>query len=507
MKILIVDDIEDSRIYLERGLKSQGYTVMTASDGETALAKAREWKPNIIISDILMPKMDGFELCRKVKSDNTLKRICFVFYTATFVEKEDEKLAMALGASKFIVKPIEPEEFFRTIKAVIDNHNEMNLPVPESLNSDEEKLEQMYSVSISRKLEKKVSELEKEKDAFQQSERKYRRLVESLQEEYFLYSLGIDGVFTYVSPSIKNVLGYSQDEYLKHYTNYLTGNLINKDVKRHVELSIRGKVQPSFPVEIYHKNGNLIWLESRETPVFDKRGDVIGVEGIAHDVTKRIQAEKKIEQSLHEKELLLQEVYHRTRNNMLVICSLINQQSDKINIAEARNAFKKLENEIHFMALVHQKLYESQNLNEINMKDYIKDMTKSLLNDYCNGLDKINFELYLEDVYMSIDEAIPCSLLFHELISNAINHAFPDSRNGVIKLYLSNTKEGAIKIRVKDDGIGLLLDFDAMNAKTTGMQTIMGLAEYQLKGKVEFLVDDGVDFQLLFKKNKRKERI
>ncbi len=372
MKILVVDDVEDARIYLERGLKSQGYTVMAARNGKEALDTAREWKPDMIISDILMPEMDGFELCRIVKADNELKRVCFVFYTATFVDKKDEKLAMALGASKFVIKPVDPEEFFKIVKGAIDNHNEKNLPVPESENANKEELLLKYSESIAGKLKKKVSELEKEKEATQ---------------------------------------------------------------------------------------------------------------------------------------LLLQEVYHRTRNNMQVICSLINQQSEILKSTEAQKAFKKLENRIHFMALAHQKLYESQNLNKINMKDYITDMTTTLLKGYHKRAAEINFEFSLQDIFMPIDEAIPCSQILHELVANSINHAFPESRNGVIKLCLLNTEDGGIEIRVKDNGIGFPQGFDIKNTKSIGIQTIISLAEYQLKGKVHFFGEKGVDCKLKFKKKKPKERV
>src|SRR6185369_8636997 len=130
MKILIVEDDANSRTYLERALNSQGYSVESAANGVAGLEQANRSRPDLIISDILMPDMDGFELCRRVKTDEQLLGIPFVFYTATYVEPKDEKLAMALGASRFLIKPMEPEDFFRTIKAVIDEHQARGLEVP-----------------------------------------------------------------------------------------------------------------------------------------------------------------------------------------------------------------------------------------------------------------------------------------------------------------------------------------------------------------------------------------
>ena len=133
MKILIVEDDVNSRVFLERALLSQGYTVESAANGVQALEKAILSPPDLIISDIMMPEMDGFELCRRVKTDERLHTIPFVFYTATYIEDKDEKLAMALGASRFLIKPMEPEEFFRTISEVIEEHRAGHLPVPDHL--------------------------------------------------------------------------------------------------------------------------------------------------------------------------------------------------------------------------------------------------------------------------------------------------------------------------------------------------------------------------------------
>ena len=123
--------------------------------------------------------------------------------------------------------------------------------------------------------------------ALQESEEKFRRLVENLKEEYFFYSHDITGVFDYLSPSITNILGYSQKEFLAHYTEYLTDDPLNDEVIKHTDLSILGIQQPSYEVEIYHKDGSIKRLEVTEVPIFSTEGQVIAVEGIAHDITER----------------------------------------------------------------------------------------------------------------------------------------------------------------------------------------------------------------------------
>ncbi len=120
--------------------------------------------------------------------------------------------------------------------------------------------------------------------------KRYRRLVEGLKTEYFFYQHGPDGVFTYVSPSIRSVLGYTQENFLKHYTRYLTDNPVNKEVVRHTVQSLKGRHQPPYRLEIFHKDGKPRWLEVLEVPVWDKARRCYMVEGIAHDITEKTEA-------------------------------------------------------------------------------------------------------------------------------------------------------------------------------------------------------------------------
>jgi PAS domain S-box-containing protein len=294
MKILVVEDNEDSRVLLESLLEANGYEVECAENGKVALALATRRPPDLIISDILMPEMDGYVLCRAVKADEQLRAIPFVFYTATYTDPSDEKLAMALGASRFIVKPMEMDAFLIEIKTLLDNHDIEKLPTPEHPLKSDMELHRGYAGVLAKKLDQKVRQLEEEQKRLAKSEKKYRRLVEALRDDYFFYTHDMNGVFTYISPSIKNVLGYTQEEIQVHFTEYLTDSPINKDVVGYTEQSIKGIKLPPYEVEVYHKDGSVHRLDVTEEPVLDKHGQVISVEGIAHDITKRIFAEKQL---------------------------------------------------------------------------------------------------------------------------------------------------------------------------------------------------------------------
>jgi two-component sensor histidine kinase len=161
MKILIVDDTEENLCILKSLLKGNGYEVITVKNGVQALKKLKELSVDIIISDILMPEMDGFQLCRECKSDDTLKKIPFVFYTATYTDKKDEVFALGLGAEKFIVKPMENDRFIEIIKEVLENYKKGQYQpskIPEE--KEEAVLMKEYNARLITKLEHKMFALE-----------------------------------------------------------------------------------------------------------------------------------------------------------------------------------------------------------------------------------------------------------------------------------------------------------------------------------------------------------
>ncbi len=161
MRILIVDDKEENLYLLETLLKGNGYEVVTARDGVEALDKLKEESLDMIISDILMPKMDGFQLCRECKRDDSLKKIPFIFYTATYADAKDEQFALSLGAARFIVKPIEIDVLVQTIRDVIREHKEGLLVTPKEPIKEEKIYLTEYNKRLIQKLEKKMLDLEK----------------------------------------------------------------------------------------------------------------------------------------------------------------------------------------------------------------------------------------------------------------------------------------------------------------------------------------------------------
>ncbi len=297
-RVLIAEDNENSRVLLESLLDASGYSVVSAENGRIALELAKKDKPDLIISDIMMPEMDGYALCKAMKADSNLRDIPFVFYTATFTSPEDKTLAENIGVSKFIIKPAEVDLFLKEIEDLLNQQklNDLSVENPEFM---EMEIEKEYSGVLFKKLEKKVNELELEKNRLKLSESKYRCLIEALRDDYFFFSHTPDMMFDYLSPSVENVLGYSESEFRNSFINILTNNSINKNIMSILENSMFGEKQEPFEVEIFHKNGTIRRLEITEQPIFNEDNRLEVVEGIAHDITERVRSHIQLAKALN----------------------------------------------------------------------------------------------------------------------------------------------------------------------------------------------------------------
>ena len=168
--------------------------------------------------------------------------------------------------------------------------------------------------------------LKKTEEALQKSEKKYRRLVESLERDYVIYSHDSNGNFTYLSPSVFNVLGYSQDEFMGHYAGCMTDNPMNEHVKEYTKAGLRGEKQEPYEAEYWHKNGSRVHIRVTEVPVFDDNGEVQGIEGIVQDITELKRAEADRESALRKLEKALSEI--KTLRGILPLCSFCKKIRD-----------------------------------------------------------------------------------------------------------------------------------------------------------------------------------
>ncbi len=305
--VLIVDDKEENLYYLQVLLSGNDYTVELAHHGAEALVLARKNPPTVIISDLLMPVMDGYTLLRFWKADIHLRKIPFVVYTATYTQAEDERLAISLGADAFILKPCEPDEFITRIREILAN-TAAALPTPlRHQTGDEKELLKVYSETLIRKLEEKTLFLEEanrslEKDlierkhieeSLRESEQRFRATFE--QAAVGIAHVDLDGRFLRVNDKLCEITGYSRDDLLKRSFIELTASedRSQSDQARHSMLS---GTQKTYNAEKrYHrKDGAIIWVNVIVTLVRDNSGQPSYFMTVLGDITERKELESRL---------------------------------------------------------------------------------------------------------------------------------------------------------------------------------------------------------------------
>ena len=378
------------------------------------------------------------------------------------------------------------------VEAEIRKKNEELGAINEELNSTIEELEQTNE----------AFEAQNEQLLFAQkelidSEERFRRLAENAKDVIYRMSIP-DGVYEYISPASKEVFGYSPEEF--YHNSLLIKDIIHQDWEEYFKIQwgnlIKGEMPPFYEYQINDKSGKLKWLYQRNVLVLNENGNAVAIEGIVTDITFLKESEEKIKRSLKEKEILLGEIHHRVKNNMQIISSLLSLQSDFVSNKKDRELFLESKNRVHSMALVHEKLYQSKDMAEINFREYIVDFIKEFLNMYPDSKNGIVISISENNIYVELGKAIPCALIINELVSNSLKYAFPRDNRGEIEInFIKDTNN--YKIIVSDNGIGFPKDIDFLNTKTLGLKLVVGLTE-QLNGTIELDRTNGTTFTVVF---------
>lgn len=309
------------------------------------------------------------------------------------------------------------------------------------------------------------------------------------QQRIILFNQGAERIF-----------GYGASEVLGQPLNFLLPNRLHEIHSRHLQdfksshVSARRMGERS---EILgrRKNGQEFPAEASISKVGVDNHNMYTV--ILRDVTQRMVNEERIRQSLREKEALLKEIHHRVKNNLQVVSSLLGLQSRAVNDETTRKMFQESQNRIHSMALLHESLYQSNNLSRIDFPEYIRQLAAHLFHSYGVAAERIHLRTDLERLYLNLDAAVPCGLIINELVSNSLKYAFPDGRTGEVRIELHEHSDGQAQLVVADNGIGLRSDIDWVTARSLGLRLVRTLAE-QLGAKIEVKSNPGTEVHLTF---------
>ncbi len=358
--------------------------------------------------------------------------------------------------------------------------------------SEEEKNILMF---ISEQVAMAISRRQAE-EALRESEEMFRTVVVNAQSGIVL----IDDDFrpVYANDELLQMIGFTRHEFIgRDFRRFLDQESRELIIERYQRRQ-KGEAVPSrYEFTFVRKDGRRRLMEISSSVIKDTKNRT---QTIAHvrDITEKKQAEEKLRASLQEKEVLLKEIHHRVKNNLQIISSLLNLQSQHIRDPAALEMFQESRMRVRSMAMVHEKLYRSKDLAHVDFKEYIHSLAYHMFQVYGVSSEAIALTIEVGDVFLDINSAIPCGLLVSELISNTLKHAFPDGRRGEVRVRMEPVTDGFIELTVSDNGIGLEKDFDLKNTESFGLQLVDMLTE-QLQGTVAIDHNGGTSFKVRFK--------
>ena len=351
-----------------------------------------------------------------------------------------------------------------------------------------------------------LSRIETSQDQLKKSELEFRSLVELANSSIILTDS--NGKIILWNRSAQRMFGYSENEILgkpisilfpeEYHESYqkIMDNPYNFTNSQNTGIIYESygfkKDKSKFILEISH----ISW----------KINDEKFYCAIIRDITDNKQAENEIKESLKEKEALLKEIHHRVKNNMQIISSLLSLQSRYIKDKESFGVFKESQNRVKSMAMIHERLYNSKGLSNIDFREYIENLVYDLFYSYGINQNFIKIQIDTDNISLNVDTAIPCGLIINELVTNSIKYAFPgeECKRKECKIYvkLHRNNENFLLV-VGDNGTGLPEDLDLEHSETLGLRLVRSLVD-QIDGTIELHSNGKTEFKIIFNQIEQK---
>jgi len=309
------------------------------------------------------------------------------------------------------------------------------------------------------------------------------------------------GESTFINKEFHEISGWTKEKIpnlRKFFKETLNNPEQGKNISHRIKSDIKGKKPENFfwdSIELESKTGDKKFLSAKTIPLYDQDLIILTVQ----DITERITADKQIQNSLKEKEILLREIHHRVKNNLQTISSLLDLQAESIKDSAALEAFRSSQSRIRSMALIHERLYKSEDLSRIKAQEYLKNLTDYLEATYDSQAENIKLKTNVQNILLNLDSAIPCGLIINELVSNSMKYAFPGEQSGTIEVSLLVSSNDSISLSVKDDGMGIPADVIIENSPSLGLQLVQLLAK-QINGTLKTERENGTRVEIIFPK-------
>jgi PAS domain S-box-containing protein len=348
---------------------------------------------------------------------------------------------------------------------------------------------------------KDITEIEKAVSELKLNEQKFKAIINNSSD--LIRILDENRKIVFDSPSSTRILGYPEGSLIG--TSPL--DIIHPDDRDIVESDMNEvfeKKNPGTPTEfrILKSDGTYLPVESIAQNMFDVPS-VKGMVVTTHPIKERKEMENAIKSSLHEKEILLKEIHHRVKNNMQIISSLLNLQKEYVDDLEAINVLQESQNRVKTMSIIHEKLYQSDDLTHINIHEYVEKLINDLLYSY--AATDVKPSIDINNIKLNIETALPCGLIISELVSNSLKYAYSNGNTNILKISLKKIGD-MFELIISDNGAGLPPELDFKNTESLGLQLVNNLVG-QLDGEIELNQNPGTEFKIIFKELQYKPRI
>ncbi len=473
LKILILEDVPFDAELINRELTKSGmkFSSRRVEEEMEYLNELEEYKPDVILADHSLPHFDGISALEIAK--NKCPYVPFIFVSGKMGEDFAIE-ALKCGATDYVLKG--------SLSKIVH--------------------------AVNRALEE-VEEHTKRKKVEEALKSSHRQLMEAQKIGHIgSWEWDIQTSELSCSDEFYRIMSLEPTEYGINYSTIM--DIIHPDDRTSVHESIIGALneKKSFANDyrLLKPDGTVRILSSKGEVITDPNGKPLRLVGTEQDITEQKIAEEKIKSSLKEKEMLLQEIHHRVKNNLQVISSLLRLQSRFIKDQDAVNIFKETQNRVRSIAILHEKLYQSNDLARIQFDEYVKILAEDLLYFYELDVNDIKMNIDIEDVALNIETAIPCGLLIDEMVANSMKYAFPNRKTGKINIELHSDNNNKFTLIVSDNGVGIPEDVDIEKSDTFGMQLIKYLTK-QLNSTIELDRKHGTKYTLQFTELKYKDRV